>query len=464
MSRYWPIETVILMLAWTWTGAHGATPPPHMLIYLSDDHGMRDCSPYGARDIPTPEMEKLAATGMLFTQAYVASPSCAPSRAAMLTGLMPARNGAEANHSYPRPDVRILIQDLKGLGYEVVAFGKVAHGSFAERCGFDIVDRENQCDQLRAGVTEYLSRRTSRKPLCLFVGTSNPHVAWSAVTRFHPDRVALPPTHLDTPETRRHRTLYYEEIAELDELLGDLRSLAARYLGDNTFFMYTSDHGAQWPFGKWNLYDAGIRTPLIASWPGHIAPGSCTDARVSWVDLLPTLIDLAGGETPPGCDGLSFAEILRGEKTEHRRRIFTTHSGDGNKNIYPIRAVSHGNWKYILNLHPEYAHTNHSDLLQKPRAGAYWTSWIELAEKEPRARATVDRYFQRPAEELYHVVSDPHEQINLAGDTRYDELKKDLRRELEKWMIEQGDRRSVFNKPRPLNQPDTWKPGYVRVK
>jgi len=111
-------------------GDDRTTDQPNVVIYLSDDHSQFDCDLYGADDIPTPNFKKLAADGMMFTHAFVASPSCAPSRAAMLTGLMPARNGAEANHTYPKDGTHYLLDDLKKAGYEVAAFGKVAHGSF----------------------------------------------------------------------------------------------------------------------------------------------------------------------------------------------------------------------------------------------------------------------------------------------------------------------------------------------
>src|SRR5690606_1424475 len=111
--------------------------------------------------------------------------------------------------------------------------------------------------------------------------------------------------------------------------------LARKKLGDNLLFIHTSDHGAQWPFGKWTLYEDGIRTPLVAIWPGKIAPSTRTEAMVSWVDILPTLVDAAGGEVPEDIDGRSFLPVLTGSATEHREQIFTTHSGDGNFNVYP---------------------------------------------------------------------------------------------------------------------------------
>ncbi len=458
----WILSVIWLFVSAVARAADSDVNLPNIVVYLSDDHSYFDTSMYGASDVQTPNMAQLAADGMLFTHAFVASPACAPSRAAMLTGLMPARNGAEANHTYPKLGTHFLISDFKNAGYEVVAFGKVAHGKGknVERVGFDRMNPASAVDALKANVAKYLQQRQSTKPLCLFVGTSNPHVPWSETSRFDPASLQLPPHHLDTPATREHRAAYYEEIAQLDELLGDLRSMALKHLGENVLFVHSSDHGAQWPFAKWNLYDYGIRVPLIVSWPGKVHAGKTTDAIVSWVDLLPTLLDLVGGSIPDSIDGRSFAPLLLGKTLEHRDRVFVTHSGDGDKNIYPMRCIRKDGWKLIHNLHPEFAHTNHSDVDRKPMAGEYWTQWAELAERDARAQAIIDRYYARPEFELYHVAVDPWELSNLVDEPSNQQKLAKMKAELAQWMKSQGDRESVFNTPRPLANPQRWHPRY----
>ena len=452
-----PLTALLVLSA---CAGRGLADRPHVLIYLSDDHSLFDTSLFGATDIPTPNMEKLAAAGMTFTHAFVASPSCAPSRAALLTGLMPARNGAEANHTFPREGTHWLIENIKAAGYETAAFGKVAHAKSAKRAGFEVIFPAPDVTRLRENVSKFLVNRKSDKPLCLCVGTSNPHVPWTAPSTFDPAQVVFPPKHLDTPATREHRAAYYQEIKELDELLGDLRQLAAEHLGENVLMLHTSDHGSQWPFGKWTLYDYGTRVPLFVAWPGVIKPGSKTDAMVSWVDLLPTVIDLIGGEVPADLDGRSFAAVLRGETDAHRDRIMTTHSGDGIKNIYPSRAIRTREWKFIHNLHPEFAFTNHSDLDRKPMAGAYWTEWAELAKTDPHAKKIVDLYYRRPEFELYHVSADRWEEQNLADDPKQAARIEKLKQELEAWMKSQGDQQTVFNQPHLLARPETWHPDH----
>ncbi|QDU58388.1 sulfatase family protein [Aeoliella mucimassa] len=416
-----------------------AANPPHLVVYLSDDHSQFDSSLYGNDNIPTPEFERMAKEGMTFTHAFVASPSCAPSRAAMLTGLCPARNGAEANHSVPRPGTHSLVADLKQAGYEVVAFGKVAHYNTQALYGFDHAEQVHELGRLRQVVAKYLKQCESEQPLCLFVGTTNPHVPWAAKSTFDPAEVEFPPHHLDTPSTRDHRAAYYEEIKRLDNYLGDLRQLTREQLGENVVFVHSSDHGSQWPFGKWNVYDYGIRVPLIVTWPQHIEADITSDAMVSWIDLIPTLIELGGGEVPAGLDGRSFAGVLLGREQEHRERIFTTHTADGKMNQYPMRSVRTREWKLIHNLAPERQHTNHSDLNRKPLAGEYWNEWYALAKTDPHAQAIIDRYHHRPEWELYHVSEDKWELTNLIESTDQSERIAQLKKELAEWMKQQGD-------------------------
>ncbi|MCA9185557.1 MAG: sulfatase-like hydrolase/transferase [Pirellulaceae bacterium] len=196
-----------------------AAEMPDFVVFLSDDHGCLDSQPYGAADVRTPNMQRLADVGMTFERALVASPSCAPSRAALLTGLMPARNGAEANHSFKRDNVASLPAVLQRLGYQTVAFGKVAHGpEDVKRHGFDVYDRRHSAEFIET----FLRNRDRPKPLCMFVGTHEPHVPWPDLEGYDPEQVHLPETFIDTAETREFRTRYYTDVTKADALLGDV--------------------------------------------------------------------------------------------------------------------------------------------------------------------------------------------------------------------------------------------------
>ena len=420
----------------------------NIVVFIADDHGYLDSEVYGAKDVRTPNLLRLAKAGMILTHCFVASPSCAPSRAAMLTGLMPARNGAEANHSKPRADIKKLPAYFQETGYEVAGFGKVAHYNHDEDYGFDHYDKRHALEVVR----EFLEKRNKSKPLCLFVGAHAPHVPWSTNAAYKADAVNIPGTHIDSPATREFRARYYTDVTKADSELGGIYDLARALLGTNILFIYTSDHGAQWPFGKWNLYDAGMRVPFVAAWPGVIKAGSRSDALVSWVDVLPTLSEVAGAATPKEIDGRSFARVLRGETADHRDRVFSTHSGDGQMNIYPIRSLRTRDWKYILNLHPEFKYTTHIDAAQDRDGVRYWRTWEAMAKMNRAAAEIVKRYHARPKEELYDLRNDPHEQRNLAADAGHADRLAVFREELARWMESQGDKRTVFNEPRLLDK------------
>lgn len=424
---------------------------PNLVVFLSDDLGLLDSPVYGSPDAVTPNMQRLAQEGLVFARAFVASPSCAPSRAALLTGLYPAHNGAEANHTRPRAEIRKLPSYLKELGYETAAFGKVSHYRYTADYGFDTFAHDTFHDPAAvSSALEFLAKRDSSKPLALFVGSNWPHVPWPTNHEpFDAERVRLPIKSISTPESREARAQYLAAIANMDKELGMVYDAARAKFGSNMVFLHTSDHGAQWPFGKWNLYDTGIRTPLIVTWPGVIRPGRRTDAMVQWIDLLPTLVDLAGGAAPQGLDGRSFAPVLRGRSKEHRREIFTTHSGDGDWNVFPIRSIRTADWKYIRNLHPEFQHSTHTNRDGAAAGIKYWQSWERAAETDPKARALVEAFKRRPAEELYDLRRDPEEQVNLAADPRHARTLAQLRGRLDGWMKETADSQKVFGKPLP---------------
>ncbi len=447
------LAATALLFVWV---ASATAAKPNIVVFLGDDHSVLDSEPYGSKEMRTPNMLRLAQAGMTFTHAFVASPSCAPSRASLLTGLMPAQHGAEANHSKPRAEIKKLPAHLQELGYEVVAFGKVSHYNHTKDYGFDhfAFDGFHQHASIPAAL-KFLRERKSVKPLCLFVGSNWPHVPWPDDSNgYGTNALALPVTHADTAETRHARARYYAAVTRMDDEIGRVMTEVERTLGTNTLLVHTSDHGAQFPFAKWNLYDAGTRVSLIAVWPGVVKPGSRTSAMVSWVDLLPSFIEVAGGSAPTNLDGRSFVAVLKGQTNAHRERIFTTHSGDGNMNVYPTRSIRTSDWKLILNLHPEYSFHTHVDLAPRDTKpgywGGYWASWTNAAPTNSHAAMLVKRYHTRPAEELYDLRSDPSETNNLTSVPEHAARVQSMRGELERWMRAQGDNRRVYGQPRRL--------------
>ncbi len=419
--------------------------PPNIVLFLADDHGAADAGCYGNPHVRTPHLDRLAGEGLRFERAYCASPSCTPSRSALYTGLMPARNGAHPNHTAVHAGTESLPHYLSKLGYRVVLFGK-SHVAPREAFPFEYVggrippagpDQGSALDT--EALERFLATHDPQQPLCLIVSSWSPHIPWPENDRYNPAQVDLPPGSVDTPETRAARTRYYTDVSLLDTRLGKTLEAVARHGdADDTLFIYTSDHGAQWPFAKWNLYEAGTRVPLVVRWPEKIAQGRTTSAMVSLVDLLPTLIEVAGGDVPTNLDGRSLAPLLRGETDSHREAIFTTHTGDGRINRSPMRAVRTDRYKYILNLQPERKYETHISLGVARDGRDYWESWLAAAEHNRAAQQAVDAYEKRPAEEFYDLSQDPHE-LEDCADRLPEAVKEKLRQKLSAWRTAQGE-------------------------
>jgi len=439
-----PVTRSLQIFLFVFAFGLGAVPgianevPPNIVLFIADDLGWADCSVNGGRDIATPNMERLAKDGMTFSHAFVDSPSCAPSRAALLTGLHGARSGSMFNHSKPLPEIKKWPAYFRELGYDVAAIGKTAHYAQVKDYGFDHFShfKYHEDDCVTAAV-EWLERRESAKPLCLIVGTNWPHVPWPEKSNYDPASLTLPQTLVSTPKTRQMRARYAEAVANADRDLGLVYDAALHKLGGNLFFLFSGDHGAQWPFGKWNCYDAGIRTPLIAVWKNKIDPASRSGAMVSWIDLLPTCLEAAGFKGRGSFDGRSFIPILQGDRKDHREEIFTQHSGDGRMNEFPMRSVRTRDWKYIRNLDPAREYHTHID---RAEAKGYWESWERKAKNDPAAARIVQRYLRRPAEELYDLAADPDELRNLADIEEHAAIRKELSRKVDEWMAATGDR------------------------
>jgi len=437
---------------------------PHIVMYISDDHGIDFVGCYGNKDVRTPNIDALAREGMLFTNMFAASPTCAPSRSVLWTGLYPAHNGCMRNHSSCRDDITALPSYLSGLGYRVVLAHKY-HAKPREVFCFEYIQaklprkpkhhRKYRREGLNTkDIDKFLAEHTKRepnKPLCLILADSSPHVTWEPNKIYAPENLQLPPYIVDTKLTRKAMANYYQDITTMDKQIGEVRSMLKKYgFEDNTLFIYTSDQGSEWPHSKWTLYDAGIRVPFIAVWPGVIKRGSVCDAMISFVDMTPTFIDIAGGAStelrrmskqPQGLDGKSFLNVLLSKTRTFRNYIYASHTGDGNMNVFPQRCVRDTRYKYILNLHPERVWTTH--FTKVPGIGEshkqVWDTWVEKAKSDRKAAKIMDINENHPLEELYDTQTDPYELNNIAGRSEARPILLKMREKLRKWLATQGE-------------------------
>jgi len=280
------------------------------------------------------------------------------------------------------------------------------------------------------------------KPFCLVVASHEPHGPHKQ-GGYKPGQIPVPPYKVDTPQTRQQLANYYTDIDLLDKEVGGILGLLKKHnLEQSTLFVYASDHGYN-IFAKWSCYDAGLHVPFIIRWPGRVKAGTATDAMVSFVDVLPTFIEAAGGKPPGDIDGRSFLPVLHGRKKKHRDVVFGAHTTRGiiSGRAYPIRSVRTRTHQYIRNLNPGgmfQCVSTHGRNYTEISDGV-WGSWKEKAGTDAFAAERVRVYQHRPAEELYDLTKDPHELKNIAADPAQQKLLASLRKKLDAWMKQQGD-------------------------
>ena len=285
------------------SAALAVSAKPNFLFILADDCTFSDLPVYGGENAKTPNIEKLAHEGLVFNRAYVSQAICQPSRSALYTGLFPWRNGSAYNHSASKKGLKSVSHYLRDLGYRVGISGKVhvkpkSVFPFKVVPGFDTncVRNPTQPHDV-AGIKKFMTNKD--KPFCLFVCLTEPHVPWvmGDASKYPVDELKLPPNIADTELTRRDFAKYLAEITYMDGQVGDiLQTLEKCGQADDTLVVFSSEQGSQFPGCKWTLWDTGLHTAIIARWPGKISAGKRTDAIIQYVDVVPTFIELAGGE------------------------------------------------------------------------------------------------------------------------------------------------------------------------
>ncbi len=416
------------------------TDRPNIILFISDDHGYADSGVYGDKYVRTPNIDRLATQSMRFTHAYAASPLCVPSRCVIQSGLMPHRNGAHAFGTGIKEAVKLMPDYFRELGYHTAHVGKWHHGK-GKMPVYDYKD----ADVHKA--VNVIAGHDKAKPLFLVACTKPPHLPWAKNTTYDLNKIKLPPNFVDTPETRQCRAEYYTDVTLMDGILGKVLAAAKNHgFDDNTLVLYTSDQGANWPFAKWCVYDAGLRVPFMVRWPGKVKADTVTDAMVSFCDILPTCVQVAGGKPPADIDGRGFLDVLTGKTDKHRKHVFGTHTGyttgfNGVNNHSPARTIITPTHQYILNLDSGRVFDTHITGC-KPTSRwyvAFWDSWVAKAKTDPAAKAIVDAYRHRPVEELYDLRSDPYERKNLADDPEYARMKATMRKQIDAWRKQQED-------------------------
>ncbi|MGD2183561.1 sulfatase family protein [Lusitaniella coriacea] len=420
------------------------TPPNrqrNVLLIVADDQGRDQLGCYGNRRIETPHLDRLAAEGVKFSNAFAAVSSCSASRGTILTGLYPHQNGQYGHeHSYHNFRLQDWVQPLPALfaanQYRTGLIGKLHVGGTPQQFPFDFVvppetvmgSRDGKTIAEQAGV---FFNEARDRAFFLLVGYSDPHrwgqfgnlQSYPGVTPkvYQEGEVIVPPFLPDLPEVRRDLAQMYQAVSRLDASVGLLLAqLKASGRDRETLIIYLSDNGIPFPGGKTNLYEPGVRLPLILSNPEIARSGKTQNAMVSFIDLVPTLLDWTG-IVPPDYP-LPGRSLLNQDSPTEWDRVHFSHTFHGIHLYYPMRGARSRQFKYIHNLFPELQYPLSDDITASPTWQTIVAKNLERLGKRP-----LSTYLNRPPEELYDLEDDPDETKNLAKDPRFASILNTLR-------------------------------------
>jgi arylsulfatase A-like enzyme len=371
---------------------------PNFLIILTDDHGYGDVSTYGATDVRTPNIDRLAAEGMVFTAMRANATVCSPSRAALLTGRYPDRVGVPGvirtepadSWGYLDPAVPTLADELKRAGYHTAIVGKwhlglespntpnergfnLFHGFLGDmmdsylthlrqgrnymRRNAEVISPAGHATELfTAWAVEYLRERAGRpdEPFFLYLAYNAPHFP------IEPPAEWLARVRQRAPNLSGERASNVAFVEHLDDnigrVLGAIRELG---LDRNTVVVFTADNGGSlphaqnndpWRGGKQSHYDGGLRVPFAMRWPAGIAAGSRSTYQGLVFDVFPTFLELAGTSLPDGLDAVSLAPALRGQPMPPSRELyFVRREGGQAYGGKSYEAIIRDGWKLMQN-------------------------------------------------------------------------------------------------------------------
>ena len=428
---------------------------PNILFVFDDQHRFSALGSSGNPVIKTPHFDQLASEGVVLDQVFSSCPICSPFRGQLMTGRYSHKNGVMDNEYQLRQDQAFLPQVLGNEGYHTAFIGKWHLGyppfTLEQRYGFDYMAAYN-CKHDYYNVSYYENEQgpiemndwapeeeTSLairfldnhmkdqpdNPFAIILSWGPPHWPYDQYPKsyniYSPDKVNLPQNVPEQFSTFAKQELadYYGNVTALDAQMGRLMDALDRLgLSDNTLLIFTSDHGDHLsshgygkPMDQWmhpsfraskaTPFDESIHVPFIARWPGHISPGTTNDAIISSVDLMPTLISIAGGELSDQVQGHDMSHILLGKEGPRSDSAYLQILGPG----WPHRGKWVGYWR-----------------------GLRTDRWVYA------------RWYQNEyGPLLFDRMSDPGEMTNLAGDPDYSRIQADLEKRLQKWMLDTDD-------------------------
>ena len=415
--------------------------PNFLWVSFEDTNPTFGC--YGDPVAHTPNLDRLASEGCIWTNAFSTAGVCAPARSAVITGMYPISIGTHhmrTTHTNPHtPElptpysavvphyVKCFTEYLRAAGYYCTNNVKTDYQFDPPLTAWDELSKEGH----------WRNRADPEQPFFSVFNPTQTHESgmWPEVCpeiTFDPDEIVLPPYFPDTPKVREAMARMYTNIEYNDGILGDLLGqLEEDGLAEDTIVFHWSDHGPL-PRGKRWPYDSGIHVPMIVRWPGSLEPGGVREELVSTIDLGPTVLSLAGLGIPRYMQGQAF---LGAQAAEPRKFVYA--SRDRYDESYDMtRAVRDKRFKYIRHYLPGKPYLIWNPYLNRhPIMQEMWR--LHMAGELSGPQLLMFR--PRPVEELYDTLQDPYEINNLAGAAAYGEELVRLRRALNAWIDEVGD-------------------------
>jgi N-sulfoglucosamine sulfohydrolase len=436
--------------------AQAKTSKPNILFITVDDMSCDSVGVFGCK-LPgtSPNMDKLASQSLRFGYAHVQTGSCMPSRNAMFSGRYSHNNKVEGFYQVPNPGYPVLADLMSAGGYFSVIRHKVAHSTPYSPYKWDLIldsgDVKNIASYGTSTREGIAAAKKAGKPFCFDMNIADPHKPFYAEGKggvtvpdanvpshvFKPEEIPVPGFLPDDPVVRKEMAHYYSSVRRADDCLAEiLKALKESGEEENTVVLFLSDHGMPLPFAKTQVYHHSTHTPWMVRWPGVTKPGA-VDKRhmISGVDVLPTLLDIAGIANPKGMDGRSILPLIQGKKQDDRDMVYKHHNENSGGHRNPMRAIETKTSLYIFN-----PWANGTRIMGTATAGtSTWRRMKELAKTKPEIAARVELMDHRVLEEFYDVAHDPDCLKNLINDPKSQKEINRLRGEMEAVMKKSND-------------------------
>jgi len=449
-------------------GVPGAPPvKPNVLLIILEDWGpYLGC--YGQKMMHTPNLDRLAAEGCRYDACFSSAPVCSSGRSSLMTGMSQYSVHGEQHRTADRDKkplpagVKSLPELFRDAGY-FTALG----------CGYSKkIDLNFQFPTANIYLGDDWKQRKPGQPFFAHLTLIGTHRPWHSDPAWpiDPARIVLPPWYPDTPLTRKDWAMGLESAQNSDRLMGEIIARLKREgIYDDTAIVVTADHGVALPRAKQFLYDEGLHIPLIIRYPqagtrAGMKPGTSSTELVSNVDIVPTILGIAGLPAPRYLQGRNIlAGTMYPWSASPPRKLIFAGRDKMDSTHDAMRAVRSKDFKYILNLMPERPYCQFNAYKESSYPGLAVLNVLHIEGKLPPEQ---DAFMQpcKPAEELYDLRKDPYEIHNLAKDPSCSDILRSLRSDLDAWRKSVGDpgvsdefRKGGWAATYPTRSLDEWK-------